>query len=555
MNQTLLHTLSPQVLAEARLPHHFNNPFHYSPHPLCSAAIAEVMQHVAAHTALHEWFRQGKMLGVLVVRSANGVGFLAAYSGRFEPGTESYFVPPVFDLTERHDFYDNEDRIIMALNQQISHLESDAELSELCKVLARKKQQAEAEISAYKQQMQQAKTERDKLRSRGDVAPEVLRRLIAESQFQKAELRRKKNAFQHDIQAIENEITARQTAVEKLKQERKERSVALQREIFSHFRFHNARGAEKTLVEIFAEHGREAVPPSGTGECAGPKLLEYAYRHGLQPVAMAEFWYGKPTVESQRKHGCCYPACQDKCAPILSFMLQGLPVEPLSDPTPEASVEPIDVLYEDDDLLIVDKPGGVLSVPGKGTRANVLHYLAATHPDAAHYLPVHRLDMDTSGLLLLAKNTWAHRHLQQLFMQRAVEKEYRARLSGRVTAHCGLINLPLSPDPYHRPKQRVDKAAGKCTVTYFEVLERTDCDTLVRFMPLTGRTHQLRVHAATAEGLNAPIVGDRLYGAPGAHLRGALCLHACSLKFRHPRTGQLIHVTHFKNDAPSVTIP
>jgi tRNA pseudouridine32 synthase/23S rRNA pseudouridine746 synthase len=547
-----LHQFSAQDLANLVLPETFNNPFHYTPHPLCSLAMNAVMQQIEAQPQLHDWFSQGKMLGVLVVAESSGVGFLAAYSGNYEIGSADYFVPPVFDLSQPQGFYLQKDQEITALNRQIAELSADAQHNELCKVREVETKRYEQEIQAYKQEMQAAKVRRDQARALGGLTPEELAQFTRESQFQKAELKRRKMAYQALVHQFESELKSHQEQIGALKRRRKELSEALQREIFEHFRFHNGRGEVRSLLEIFAEYSHTPLPPAGAGECAGPRLLEYAYRHRLRPLAMAEFWYGRPTTETKRTHACCYPACQEKCAPILKFMLQGLKVEAIPAPTLPPEVTAAEVVYEDADLLIVNKPSGVLSVPGKGAHPYVLQLLQNTHPDAVHYLPAHRLDMDTSGLLLVAKSAEMHVRLQQLFAQRRVEKEYQAWLQGNVTSTCGIIRLPLSPDPYHRPKQRVDRLQGKNAVTLYHVVRREAGRSLVRFVPLTGRTHQLRVHASAAEGLNAPIVGDPLY-APHllnqkkSHAEGTsaqdfsrLQLHACRIKFLHPRTGEVV---------------
>ncbi len=575
----LLHSFSADELQNVTLPTELNNPFHYTPHPLCRTAMHHVMQRIATDERLASWFSQGKMLGVLVVvpqaaamtattadplptGGQTSVAFLAAYSGNFEVGSAQYFVPPIFDLSQPHGFYVTRDREISALNKEIATLEAAPEYQELCKVREMRRAEAERAVTAYKQEMQAAKVRRDQLRASGTmpegVAPadaaSALTQLVRESQFQKAELKRLKIAHQARIQTVEYEIEQHRQRLEALKRRRREMSEALQRDIFDHFRFHNGRGEELSLVDIFDRYSPAPLPPAGAGECAGPRLLEYAYRHGLRPLAMAEFWYGRPTVERQRKHACCYPACQEKCAPILSFMLQGLAVEHLPAPTlPPAVGGPIEVLYEDDDLLVVDKPGGVLSVPGRGAHPYVQQLLQASHPEALGFLPVHRLDLDTSGLLLLAKNAATHRALQRLFAERQVVKEYQAWLQGCVASMVGVIRLPLSPDPYHRPKQRLDVAEGKNAVTHYRVLRREADRTLVRFMPLTGRTHQLRLHASAPEGLHAPIVGDPLYGhkksCSGAHPvqdSQGLQLHACRLTFTHPRSGRVVHVERLK---------
>ena len=327
--------------------------------------------------------------------------------------------------------------------------------------------------------------------------------------------------------------------IDALKQERKAMSEALQERIFRLFVVRNARGESLDLIEVFNRYyGEDAgvMPPAGAGECCGPRLLQCAYLNALTPLCMAEFWYGNSPVGEVRHHGQFYPACSSKCKPILTFMLQGLDVEP--NPLETASSAPIKVLYEDDWLMAVDKPAGMLSAPGKLDVESLPQLLMRERPGEQLHV-VHRLDMATSGVLLLAKSMEMCTTLQRMFAARQVSKCYVAWLQGNVASDAGTIGLPLRPDFDHRPFQVVDEAQGKEAITRYEVVERRDGLTLVRFYPLTGRTHQLRVHAAHRCGLNAPIVGDPLYGTPGARLM----LHAQSLTFTHPVTAHRITIT------------
>jgi tRNA pseudouridine32 synthase/23S rRNA pseudouridine746 synthase len=553
----LLHILSPAECSGLVPPKTFNNPFHYTPDALCLLAQQHVMDYVAANPTLERFFAEGKMLGVLVVRRTDGWAFLAAYSGCSVPEAAEYFVPPIFDLNAAHSFYSAQDTKISTINEAIKHLEQQPErlalLQELSAVQCRSKQ----ELSALKEMMLTAKQQRDERRAHAPkLSAEEAAAMIRESQFQKAELKRRKERFLSEIQAIEQQLKRFDQEIATLKQQRKALSIKLQTEIFRHFEMHNALGARRSLLEIFRQYDPKAIPPAGAGECAAPRLLEFAYQHRLIPVAMSEFWYGRPTKESNRKHGCCYPACQEKCAPILSFMLQGLHVAELPNPTAEPAGETLEVVYEDPFLLIVNKPSGLLSVPGKEDRSSVQQLLTQRMATSAPPLLVHRLDMDTSGLLVVAKDRETFILMQRLFAERKVEKEYQAWLSRPIFATCGLIRLPLSPDFYHRPLQRVD-SDGKPAITYFEVIRRTETATLVRFSPLTGRTHQLRVHASHHEGLNAHIQGDPLYGIADDAQTQKLCLHAAGIKFRHPRTGKIVEVlcNRWESSAPEAVTP
>ena len=329
-----------------------------------------------------------------------------------------------------------------------------------------------------------------------------------------------------------------QEIIEALKEERKQRSIALQQWIFEQFRLRNARGEEQDIYSIFTQTAHRN-PPAGTGECAAPKLLQYAYLNNLQPLAMAEFWWGDSPKGEIRRHGHYYPACRHKCEPILNFMLQGLEVEPNPLLTSNTDATQLETVYEDDYLLVVNKPAGMLSVPGKTGQASVLTLLQEQYPDATGPILVHRLDMATSGLLLAAKDKDTHALLQKQFEGRTVKKRYIALLEGIPQAEPkGFIRLPLRPDFDNRPLQMVCYEYGKPAVTRYEIMDTENDRTRMAFYPETGRTHQLRVHAAHREGLNCPIVGDPLYGQPADRLY----LHAERLEFRHPVTGQRLQI-------------
>ena len=310
-----------------------------------------------------------------------------------------------------------------------------------------------------------------------------------------------------------------------------EESARLQMDIFERTKVLNACGQERSIADIFA--GRNQVPPSGTGDCAAPKLLQEAYRRGLKPIAMGEFWYGaSPSGGEVREHGRFYPSCIGKCGPLLTYMLQGLDVEP-NPLRVRIPSEEVGIIYEDDAMIVALKPSGMLCVPGKTGEKSLMELL----PGPVY--EVHRLDMDTSGLIVYAKTPQAQVALRQQFASREVSKIYNARLApGRKRwdeGFSGTIALPLGPDWYDRPRQMVDRLNGKQAITRFTILKVfPDTSMDVRFEPLTGRTHQLRVHAASTEGLGHPIQGDRLYGAPDS---GRLMLHAAALGFNHPLTG------------------
>lgn len=524
------------------LPRRFTYPFAYTPHPLCLLAAHEVQQYLAAQTQWHDELERGKMFGVLVVRTREGkLGYLAAFSGILAGQNRlPFFVPPVYDLLRPDGFFKQEEEQISALNRRIATLEADENMRLLKEEVEEVQRQADENLAEMRRLMKEARDARHRLRQSANLTPDEEAALTRESQHQKAEYKRAERAWQARKAALQTLFDRLLAPIRELKAERHRRSAALQMRLFWHFKMLNAHGEAKDLCTIFAPT-RQGTPPAGAGECAAPKLLQQAYLHKWKPLCMAEFWWGRSPANEIREHGHFYPACTGKCGPILKHMLQGLDVDdnPLQQKMTDAPAHRLRTVYEDEWLLIVDKPAGLLSVPGRETDApSVLSLMRSRLPQAEGPLVVHRLDMDTSGLMLIAKTADVHRRLQALFETRAVEKEYIALLQGTVAADSGLIDLPLGPSPHHRPCQEVRAPHAKPAQTRYEVLERREGRTLVRFRPLTGRTHQLRVHAAHAEGLGCPIVGDPLYGTPADRLY----LHARSLRFVHPVTGQEVYV-------------
>lgn len=524
--------------ARIPLPDKFTYPFHYTPHPLCVMAAGEVQRYLMSVDVWQEELRKGKMFGVLVVRTSRGeVGFLAAFSGILAGKNQhAYFVPPVYDVQEPGGFFEIEEEQISAINERIKQLQEDASYAECRQRLSAETLLARQEQDEMKKQMKEAKEQRERLRQEhpDDATLEILTR---ESQFQKAELKRLKQHWNTRLLSLQAEIEAFETEIERLRTERKTRSAVLQQRLFKQFQMLDACGRKRDLCDIFQDTAQK-VPPAGAGECAAPKLLQYAYRNSLQPVAMAEFWWGDSPKNEIRRHGYYYPACKGKCEPILRHMLQGLQVEdnPLQNDSHRDTE--LEILYEDEWLLVVNKPAGMLSVPGKLDVDSVYQRVRRIYPEATGPMIVHRLDMATSGLLLIAKTKEVHQNLQAQFKNRTVRKRYVALLDGLVKRREGLIALPLRPDPEDRPRQVVDEVSGKPAVTLFETLACEAHRSRVLFFPQTGRTHQLRVHAAHPLGLDAPIVGDELYGKKAERLY----LHAEYLAFRHPVSGRMIEV-------------
>lgn len=526
----MLHHFTRSI-AHIALPDKFTYPFHYTPHPLCVMAADEVQVYLQHQAQWQDELQQGKMFGVLIVQTTEGeIGYLAAFSGILAgKNIHPYFVPPIYDLLQPDGFFKKEEEHISAINHRIRELEEDTSYQKCRQALEEETARCSQLLSQAKARLKAAKELRDRRRQTEQLSESEQAAMIRESQFQKAELKRLERNLKEHLSSLQKETDTYVSQIEALKNERKSRSATLQQQLFEQFRLLNARGEVKDLCSIFA-HTVHKSPPAGAGECAAPKLLQYAYSHHYRPVAMAEFWWGNSPKAEIRHHGHYYPACKGKCEPILGHMLQGLEVEenPLLEDNHRTTV--LDIIYEDDYLLIVNKPAGMLSVPGKETADSVYSRIRHLYPDATGPLVVHRLDMATSGLLLIAKTKEVHQNLQAQFSNRSIKKRYTALLEGIVSDEEGTIDLPLCLNPLDRPRQIVDKEHGKPAITRYRVLARTESQTLVAFYPLTGRTHQLRVHSAHSLGLHCPIKGDELYGSKADRLY----LHAESLEFTHP---------------------
>lgn len=481
------------------------------------------------------------------------IGYLAAFSGNLAgKNLHPYFVPPVYDLLQPEGFFKMEEEQISSINIRIRELENSRSYLDSKEKWKTETEQAKAILNQAKAALKAAKEAREiRRQSSSALSEEEQASLIRESQHQKAEYKRLEKEWKKRLEELETETRHFETEIEQLKTERKERSATLQRKLFEQFRMLNARGEVKDLYTIF-EQTVQKVPPAGAGECALPKLLQYAYLHQLKPLAMAEFWWGDSPKNEIRHHGYYYPSCKGKCEPILLHMLQGLEVDenPLLNSIHED--EELEIVYEDEWLVVVNKPAGMLSVPGKAEdRDSVYHRLKKKYPDATGPMIVHRLDMATSGLLLVAKTKEVHQHLQAQFADRSIKKRYTAVLDG-VTARtektvstekttlpfgrAGRINLPLCLNPLDRPRQIVSREHGKEAITEYRIISESEKYTRITFYPLTGRTHQLRVHAAHPEGLGCPILGDELYGKKADRLY----LHAEYIEFRHPISGKIL---------------
>jgi len=532
---------------EIALPDKFTFPFYYEPHPLARLAAASLQQYLETHTGLDHNFGLtpgsmlpviGKMFGVLVIRDKEErTGYLWGFSGKLAGSNDHPgFVPPVFDMLSESSFFLTEQEIIDTINRQLESLETDSGYLELKLEIARFSVQSADELASLRQTLKKKKEQRDKER---EEQKEILTpaeyvlleaALVKQSLYDKHRLRKLRERWALLLEEKRAALAAGEQRIETLKAERRDRSAALQTRLFDQYTFLNTQGKKKSLGDIFSGTAF-GKPPAGAGECATPKLLQYAFMNGYTPVAMAEFWWGASPKSEIRRHRQFYPACTGKCKPILEHMLEGIPMDEnplLLVPQGERNIETV---YEDEYLIVVNKPSGLRSVPGIEITDSVYTRLkqAWIHTEP---LIVHRLDMDTSGLLVVAKTKDAHRHLQKQFLRRTVRKRYTALLSDIVEGNEGTIRLPLRADLFNRPRQLVCFDSGKKSITDWKVVGRTGKETRIHFWPLTGRTHQLRMHASHELGLNAPIVGDDLYGTADRRL----CLHAAHLSFVHPKT-------------------
>ena len=597
----MLHTLNVSIPS----PRQFTYPFCYDVDPLAEAASLELQRYIADADLMSTEKGCGKMFGVLVVEyedesGALQRGFLAAYSGLLGGRNDwPYFVPPVFDAQQPDGHFKRTEREISAINREIAAIEHDPEYLQSVEQHEQTKKRLQAEVDAFKAEVDAAKVRRDARRNSGEpLSEEEQAEMIRESQFMKAELRRRRKAME---QANSTLHIPHSTFLKSLQRKRKQMSDELQRWLFAAYRMLNAKGEERDLIDIFREY-THAMPPAGAGDCCAPKLLQYAYLHHLRPVCMAEFWWGESPASEIRHHLHYYPACRSKCLPILTHMLKGLDVAPNPLAQKRHTAEPR-VLYADEYIMVVDKPAGMLSVPGKAesvrsefsdsANISVEEYFANLQlPTNSQFTTeqftigeadnsklkiqnskflkaAHRLDMDTSGLLVLARTEQAYVELQRQFASRETVKRYEAVLSGVPTQNSKLktqnsstqpsgcleaISLPLIADINDRPRQRVDMEHGKPALTLYNIVEVRAVDantavayttkkvdkgrTLIHLYPKTGRTHQLRVHCAHPLGLACPILGDPLYGIERAD---RMYLHAAELTFRHPVTDETMH--------------
>lgn len=534
-------------------PEKFTFPFYYDPHPLALMAIDQLQDYLSTQTELNHNFGLdseqdgliiGKMFGVLVVEDKQGeLGFLTAFSGKLADSNDhDYFVPPVFDILDSEGFFRKEEVVINEMTIEIAELEKDEAYLRTKNELEQVIGTYQEELQKYKKEIKLGKAERKQIRETSTgLSPDELEVLLEDLRKQSIReqyfLKDFTEAHKKKIEGLTEAVTTFENQLFNLKEKRKNMSNTLQGEIFDSYYFLNHKKEKRSLQSIF-QNTIDHKPPAGAGECAAPKLLQFAFENDLKPVCLGEFWWGASPRSEVRVHQQVYPACRGKCEPILGHMLEGVEMDEnpmLQNPAEDKTLK---VVFEDDHIVVVNKPAEFLSVPGKTISDSVYTRMKEKYPEATGPLIVHRLDMSTSGIILLAKDKNVHKHLQKQFIKRNVQKRYVALLDGLVKEDTGTIDLPLRVDLDDRPRQLVCYEHGKRAVTKWEVVERRNNQTLIYFYPITGRTHQLRVHAAHALGLNAPIIGDDLYGKKDTRLH----LHAQFLQFTHPITKEAIKI-------------
>ncbi|KHT47229.1 RluA family pseudouridine synthase [Vibrio sinaloensis] len=526
------------------LPEKFTFPFYYQPHPLCVLAAEQLQTHLTDQTDWQHDFGLtgnqdgiGKMFGVLLVHSPEGeLGYFSAFSGKIAdqnllPG----FVPPVFDMLAEESFFRSDLAKITELNEQVKQRQANPELHALQQQLAQYQDDYQQAEQTQRDLMIQGRAARKKQRKlaeqtlAGDALELALDDLARQSVAEKNVLKYLKLEWEEKINQVSIQLNELTEQIDAIKQQRKQRSNQLQNKLFEQYRFYNIRRDEKSLKAIFAPT-TSPTPPAGAGECAAPKLLHFAFKHGYTPLALAEFWWGVSPKSEIRKHKSYYPSCNSKCQPILGHMLEGMRVDDNPLEKSWAEDKELEIVYEDNAMVIVNKPSGLLSVPGKTITDSAYTRLQKRYPDAEGPFVIHRLDMATSGILVFALTRRANKNLQKQFISRSVQKRYIALIEGEVQAQNGTINLPMRGDPVDRPRQLVCYEHGKPAETYWELIETSNGQSKLYMHPKTGRTHQLRVHCAHHLGLNMPIVGDALYGTKSDRLH----LHAQRLELHHP---------------------
>lgn len=514
----------------------FTFPFYYTPNILSTIASEEIQKIIPNNKEL------GRMYGVLVVKNTdNELGYIWAVSGKQPLINKNKAVPPIFELSDKSNFFGKEEDLIHQITLKIDSIERESDYLYLKKLFETESINSENKINEKRLKMVEAKKNRKKERieasknlNKTDLEL-ILKRLSSQSIINKKELLQLKLEEEQKIENINIKLSVFENELNSLKEERKQRSITLQNQLFEEYNFLNIKGETKNAIEMFKDTPY-LKPPSGTGDCAAPKLLQYAFKNDLKPIAMAEFWWGKAPMSQIRKHGNYYPACTGKCGPILEHMLKHMKVEKNLIIENLAKDKTIEIILDDPNFAVINKPAELLSVPGKQIKDSIYSRIKTKYPEATGPIIIHRLDMSTSGIMIIAKNKNTHKAIQEQFISRSIKKRYIAVLNGKTKELKGEVNLPLKVDFNERPKQMVCYKDGKNTLTKWEVIKQNDKETRIHFYPITGRTHQLRMHSSHYLGLDCPIKGDDLYGTKSDRLY----LHAQDIEFRHPITKKTI---------------
>ena len=537
-----------------QVPDKFTFPFYYEPHPLAKVATKEIQEYLEKQTDFEHEFgiksvKQknaiGKMFGILVVKKIdNSLGYLAAFSGKLaDKSLPDKFVPPIFNMRTEGSFYIQGEKKIEKIGAEIQLLKKDENYLSLKKSLKKLSKKIEEDLAAQRKKMKTSKLSRRLQKKEASANLDAAnfnilnKKLIQESYNDQFYYKELQEYYSYKIEESKTLLAHFENKIMGLMALRKKTSAILQNTLFEKYQFLNQQKETKGLLAIF--NNPSSRPPAGAGDCSAPKLLQYAFQHHLTPIALAEFWWGISPNSEIRKHKNFYPSCQSRCKPILNHMLEGIDMDENLLLKNLTKKEELSVIYEDDDLIIVNKPPEFLSVPGKEIKDSVYTRIKQKYPEATGPLIVHRLDMSTSGIIVLTKTKEANKILQGQFIKRTVKKRYVALLSGKLSKKQGVIKLPLRLDLDDRPRQLVDFMNGKKAETNWVFINQNNNQTRVHFYPITGRTHQLRVHAAHKEGLNTPIKGDDLYG----NKQDRLYLHAEFIEFTHPTSRNKISFT------------
>ncbi|WP_233899007.1 RluA family pseudouridine synthase [Tenacibaculum piscium] len=528
-------------ISNIEIPEKFDYPHNYTPHILAKIASEELQEYLKNQTDFSHNFQDlGKMFGVLIVKNKqNKIGYLSAFSGKIAQSTQhKHFVPPVYDVLKENGIFLETEKVNIQINQEILILENNSAYLKTKKNFLIQ-QKSNENLFQEEQKILKKRRQLRKLEAKQDNQQNINEEFY---------LREYQIYLKDKIRPLEKKYTDFQQQIEQLKQQRKELSASGQQEIFKQYQFLNAEKKTKNLTDIFKNSTQKI--PAGAGDCCAPKLLQYAFLNNFTPICMAEFWWGNPLATSVRKHKNYYDACSGKCKPILKHMLQGIAVhqnplllenqENTKKDTQKDRKTELKIIFEDAYLVAINKPTGLLSVAGKEISDSVENRIQKKHPNA---LIVHRLDRQTSGILLIAKTLEIYKKLQIQFINKTIKKRYIAVLDGVLSEENGEINLPLRVNLNDRPKQLVCELHGKKALTKWEIIKIKNAKTYVYFYPITGRTHQLRVHSAHYLGLNSPIIGDDLYGKKA----NRLYLHAQKISFIHPVSKKIVT---FKTPTP-----